>query len=780
MSCHQLLYLTFVYGFVLMSFIAGSVGRRSCPAGRPTVDICTQGTVHGSETLLVDFSPEAGINACNCNLTIDGALVNVTSLVAPQSQCGPQLEVELGVEYLEVDCNPINKSYNTSEVRHGIIWTTAEVFYSGVQPQDLCLEFNVHGGASTLSITCDVERDWGPSTTEAVPLGPATLPSTPEAVPTITPATLPPSTATAGPGTATISQNVTTDTNTKDIPVPPDHIRDEILRLAKNDVNPVLFESDKLPYNATEIPVRDTTAVETTTSARIDPDIITSDITSAAVLPPQNIMDKILETANATSNPIHIELQSTTPLENVTSDDVSTATSTVKPTETPGIPMVPPTDIMNQLLHIANNVTNDTIVFPELPVTESHDRTTSSSQTQEQTKVVDVRTTVPPVETSTTPQRQTAIIDTHTETTGIPMVPPTDIMKQLIDIANNVTNDTIVFPELPVTETPDRTTSSSQTQEHTIVVDVSTTVLPVETSTTTPKQRQQTTGVDDKTTTTTTITTTTTTVEPSTIQQRLTPGVIGTTSTLQHVAKSTKITTVAEKTTPKQHLETTTAFPTYPSTEYDHTLYDEVPMESQGDWTNSRTRVVSKATTTLSIKTAPRGDIEITTQTDGTKTRITDTTQTDVETTTSSVTDDVTGARNSTSPDDKNGAEDTLVVIVVGAIIGIIVIVAIIAIIRAFCKSRHKSANITMMEKGGLENGSGATTGIDNPLVQLQQEQEMVETNPNQANILSGTDQNNGKMEANFSEGATEMNGNGVSNSPQAGDEEIFQSSVNN
>lgn len=85
-----------------------------------------------------------------------------------------------------------------------------------------------------------------------------------------------------------------------------------------------------------------------------------------------------------------------------------------------------------------------------------------------------------------------------------------------------------------------------------------------------------------------------------------------------------------------------------------------------------------------------------------------------------------------------------------------------------------------MMEKGGLENGSGASTGIDNPLVQLQQEQEMVETNPNpkSGSSESGPSKTNGNMEANFSEGANiEMNGNRVSNTSQPGDDDVFQGS---
>ncbi|XP_060071663.1 mucin-2-like [Ylistrum balloti] len=686
MNCQQ---MAFVWSVVLMCFVAGKFGRRSCPAGRQTVDICTPGTVHGSETLLIDFSPEVGINSCNCNFTIDGARLNISSLTTPQNSCGSQLEVDVGLDYLEVDCNPVNKSYNTSEIKRGNIWTTGGVFHSGVSPQDLCLEFTIEGGASTVTVTCTFERNWERGTTTDVTLGPEAPSSITKTVGLTTPALLR-TTTTTDPATAKPTTPQTTDsgTSTADILEPPASIRDEILKLAKNDEKPVVFEDANLLVNTEESIMEDTT----TNSEGIFTDVTASGTTSVPILPPKDIMDTILEIANATKNPIRVEHPSTTPLQNVTSDGVSKTTTLLpQPLESSvRLPIVPPTDIMSQLLDIANNGTNKTIVFPEFADKDV------SSQTSEQATL---KSTVLSEET-TTPQKQTTEV------------------SSLIS------------------------------------------------STTT----QQTTGVDIMTTV------------PSDVVSTQQP-----TSMLQ----KTQATTVVVAT--KQSLETTTPNIKFSTTGYDQTLYDGLPANTNDDdWTShpESTTSTTRKTTTQAVRKAPRGDIEITTQTDrpemtsvlqttsDTIFSITTQRKDPIITTTLPDTDDVTRARNGTGTDDTHETKDTVIVIIVGSIIGIIVIVAIIAIIRAFCKSRRKSANITMVEKGGMENGGGATTGIDNPLVQLQQEQEMVETNPNPVDIQSGKGENNGKMEANFSEGTTEMNGNGVSNSPRAGDVDMFQSSA--
>ncbi|XP_033740617.1 uncharacterized protein PB18E9.04c-like [Pecten maximus] len=415
MACYQ--QLTFVLSVVGMCFIAGAIGRRSCPVERPTVDICTEGTVHGTETLLVDFSPEVGITSCNCNFTIDGARVNVSTLVAPQNQCEPQLEIEIGIDYFRAGCNAFSESYNIPEIKTGIIWTTSDAFYGIDPPQDLCLEFNVQGGTSTVSITCTVESDLEPSTTMEAG--------------TLSPEVLPPISGTTGPmvdQTTNISQIITTSTAAKELSGPPDNIRDEILKLAKNNENPLVFENVALLLNATDL--SDVALAETTSEQAIT-DVTASSTTSVPMTPPKDVMDKILEVANATANPIHIEIPGTTPLENETVVDVLTTTkSSPQPIQiassTTSVPLTPPKDVMDKILEVANATSNP--IHIEIPSTTPLENET----------VVDVSTTT----TSLPKPIQTSV-------SNVPAVPPTDVMDQLLDIANNFTSDTIVFPEFP-------------------------------------------------------------------------------------------------------------------------------------------------------------------------------------------------------------------------------------------------------------------------------------------------------------------------------------------
>ncbi|XP_069132964.1 uncharacterized protein [Argopecten irradians] len=857
MARHQ--EMIFVLNLVVwICIIAGVTGRRSCPVERQAVDICTEGTVTASETLLIDFSPETGIYSCNCNFTIDGDRVNVTTLVAPQTPCDPQLEIELGQDYFQASCDRFSDSYSIPEIKKGLIWTTTDAFNGVDPPQDLCLEWNVHGGASTVSITCAVEsvvlstttesvdvvrplpenpsdifgplaetetatsssivtKDTVSTTIESVTLFPEVvrplpekpsdiigqnaegksvtllpevvrplpenpsdiigpnaegdsvtlfpevvrpLPENPSNIVglgaeaesgTLSPEVVRPLpekpsdifgqatetetttsssaleiTASTTKESVTLfpeviqplpekpsdifgfpeEQEMTTSSADSGTAMPPDSIRDEILKLANNAENPVVFENNIFLLNDTDMTLMDSPPMETTSEAAI---VEGSSTTSVPTVPPKDIMDQLLEAANATSNPIQIELPSSTPIQHDTSLDEITTTSAPQPMKpVRSFPRVPPTEVMDQLLDMANNGTNDTIVFPDFPGGDGIlDTFSTSTQIPEQTTTAE--STVIFSETSTTPQMD---IDTTTQPISI-----------------------------------------STTQQQTTSVHTDTTKQSDSGSSTTSEQNWP--DAEITTSSDTTSQASTTTTEETT-------------------------TTMIIETTSKQPTETTT-FKIYSTTGYDEVTADI----HGGDWFSQpdSTTTVDKLTSTESIRTGPRGDIEITPQTDIPETislpettpkpiiPVTRDTDDTAKMTTLSSTDDVTSARNDTVPDDnQKGAEDTLVVIIVGSIIGIIVIVTIIAMIRAFCKSRRKSANITMMEKGGLENGSGATSGIDNPLVQLQQEQEMVETNPNPVIIESDTQGSNGKMEANFSEGATEMNGNGVSISPQAKD----------
>lgn len=74
----------------------------------------------------------------------------------------------------------------------------------------------------------------------------------------------------------------------------------------------------------------------------------------------------------------------------------------------------------------------------------------------------------------------------------------------------------------------------------------------------------------------------------------------------------------------------------------------------------------------------------------------------------------------STVDDSEQLDDDTITVIVVGSVIGILVFIAIIVILTTFLKSRRNASKQTE-EKDDIEM-NGGTKGIDNPLLQLEEE----------------------------------------------------------
>lgn len=77
----------------------------------------------------------------------------------------------------------------------------------------------------------------------------------------------------------------------------------------------------------------------------------------------------------------------------------------------------------------------------------------------------------------------------------------------------------------------------------------------------------------------------------------------------------------------------------------------------------------------------------------------------------------------STVDDSEQLDDDTITVIVVGSVIGILVFIAIIVILTTFLKSRRNASKQTE-EKDDIEM-NGGTKGIDNPLLQLEEEESM-------------------------------------------------------
>ncbi|KAK3096967.1 hypothetical protein FSP39_005208 [Pinctada imbricata] len=65
--------------------------------------------------------------------------------------------------------------------------------------------------------------------------------------------------------------------------------------------------------------------------------------------------------------------------------------------------------------------------------------------------------------------------------------------------------------------------------------------------------------------------------------------------------------------------------------------------------------------------------------------------------------------------------KDTITVIVIGSIIGVVIFIAIIVILVTFLKARKGSGDLPDVNEKDLEM-NGSTKGIDNPLIQLEQE----------------------------------------------------------
>nr|XP_022293468.1 mucin-5AC-like [Crassostrea virginica] len=86
----------------------------------------------------------------------------------------------------------------------------------------------------------------------------------------------------------------------------------------------------------------------------------------------------------------------------------------------------------------------------------------------------------------------------------------------------------------------------------------------------------------------------------------------------------------------------------------------------------------------------------------------------------------------STVNDSEQLDDDTITVIVVGSVIGILVFIAIIVILATFLKSRRNASKQTE-EKDDIEM-NGGTKGIDNPLLQLEEEESMANGTSAQSN----------------------------------------------